>query len=277
MAVVSLGYRTDLMLLGLQGSVVSLHHGYSCIRTPANPTFHWGNLVLLRAPPAPGTVASWVTVFRHEFPHANHVTLGVDGTEGDSGDPAELEAAGLEAEVGTVLTATAVCPPPRPHRDAELRPLVDDQDWRAALALREANNVLPDVEGFRVFAWRRLVGLRRLQERGLGAWFGAFHHGRMVSGLGVFTDGHGLARFQHVDTHPEYRGRGLAGTLVYTAGRYALDRLGARRLVIVADPGYVSIRVYRSVGFADEETQVRVQRRQPVPPPAPAQTADQDR
>ncbi|MBV8932167.1 MAG: hypothetical protein JO285_06415, partial [Kutzneria sp.] len=68
-----------------------------------------------------------------------------------------------------------------------------------------------------------------------------------------------------------------AGTLVYTAGRYAMDRLGARMSVIVADPGYVSIRVYRSVGFADEETQVRVQRRQPVPPPAPAQTADQDR
>ena len=47
MAVVSLGYRTDLMLLGLQGSVIERQAGYQVIRTPANPTFHWGNFLLL--------------------------------------------------------------------------------------------------------------------------------------------------------------------------------------------------------------------------------------
>src|SRR5690349_1307221 len=36
MAVRSLGYRSDLMLLGLQGSVVDRRDGYLAVRTPAN-------------------------------------------------------------------------------------------------------------------------------------------------------------------------------------------------------------------------------------------------
>ena len=56
------------------------------------------------------------------------------------------------------------------------------------------------------------------------------------------------------------RRQGLARTLVYHAGRYGLDALGARALVMVADPGYSAIRMYRSVRFADRETQVALQR-----------------
>lgn len=37
------------MLLGLQGSVIEQRPGYQVIRTPANPTFHWGNFLLLDA------------------------------------------------------------------------------------------------------------------------------------------------------------------------------------------------------------------------------------
>ena len=89
MAIVSLGYRTDLMLLGLQGSVTEQRAGYQVIRTPANPTFHWGNFLLLDGPPAPGTVSSWMDAFAREFPGAEHVAIGVDGTGGEAGDEAE--------------------------------------------------------------------------------------------------------------------------------------------------------------------------------------------
>ena len=59
----------------------------------------------------------------------------------------------------------------------------------------------------------------------------------------------GLARFQSVETHPDFRGQGLAGTLVHEVSRYGFDQLGAHTLVMVADPDYLAIRVYRSVGF----------------------------
>ena len=52
---------------------------------------------------------------------------------------------------------------------------------------------------------------------------------------------------------------GLASALVHHAGKAALDR-GAKRLVIVADPGYHAIGIYRSLGFVDWETQVQLTR-----------------
>ena len=82
---------------------------------------------------------------------------------------------------------------------------------------------------------------------------------RAVSGGGP------VARYQNVETHPSARRQGLAGTLVYRAGRYGLDTLGARARVMVADPGYSAIRIYRSVGFTDRETQVELQRESPRP------------
>jgi GNAT superfamily N-acetyltransferase len=254
----SLGYRTDLMLLTLQGSSIEERESHLIVRTPDNPTHHWGNFLLLAQPPEPGTASSWRDAFQREFPNATHLALGVDGTRGETGDEDELTAANLHVQRNTVLTAEAVCPPPRPNRDAEFRMLGGDEDWSAALALKEAGNVRFEPAEYHDFARRKLTAMRRLQERGFGAWFGAFSDGRLVSALGVFSDGTDIARFQSVDTRPAYRRRGLAGTLVYTAGEYALARLGARNLVIVADPTYVAIRVYRSVGFTGTETQVQL-------------------
>ncbi|MBW8483071.1 GNAT family N-acetyltransferase [Actinomadura parmotrematis] len=260
MTVLSLGFRSDLMLLGLQGSTVEQRDGHLAVRTPGNPGFYWGNFLLLAGPPAPGTVAGWVEVFRRAFPDAAHVAIGIDGVAGLAGHTGELAGAGLDIDRNTVMTASAVRPPPRPNEDAEFRVLAGDADWRAALELRVATHADAGIPGYREFAERHLTAMRRLQDRGHGAWFGAFQGGRMVSGLGVFGDGSGTVRYQSVDTHPEHRNQGLAGTLVHLAGRYALERMAARTLVIVADPGYAAIRIYRSVGFTDSETQVQLQR-----------------
>src|SRR5215472_356063 len=128
MAIVSLGYRTDLMLLGLQGSVIEQRAGYQVVRTSANPTFYWGNFLLLGGPPAPGTIPSWISTFAREFPGAKHVALGVDGTDGAAGDQSELSAAGLAVERNTVLTADMTSPPPNPNETAQFRTLDSDAD-----------------------------------------------------------------------------------------------------------------------------------------------------
>jgi hypothetical protein len=46
--------------------------------------------------------------------------------------------------------------------------------------------------------------------------------------------------------------------------RYGFDRLRARTLVMVADPEYVAIRVYRSVGFTVSESDLSAE----LAPPA---------
>ncbi len=56
------------------------------------------------------------------------------------------------------------------------------------------------------------------------------------------------------------RARRLAGTLVHEVSRHGFAQLGARTLVMVADPDYVAVRVYRAVGFVDGESQLQAER-----------------
>lgn len=258
----SLGFRTDLALLRFQGSVVHRRDGYLAVRSPHHPAFHWGNFLLLDQPPAPGAATGWVDTFHRDFPDADHIAIGVDGTEGAAGDPAELTAAGLTVDRYTILTAPRLSPPPRPNTEAECRQLASDADWTAAAALRLADDTTPidHTEDYHAFTLRRTADYRRMHNAGHGRWFGAFLAGRLVASLGVFATGDGLARYQSVDTHPDYRNRGLAGTLVHTAGEYALEHLDVHTLVIGADPDYHAIRVYRALGFTDAETETRLSR-----------------
>jgi GNAT superfamily N-acetyltransferase len=262
MDVTSRGFRTHVTICRLSGSRVLDCGDHLVVRTPENPSYWWGNFLLLASSYDGSDPQRWLSRFKTEFPDAKHIAIGADGTQGDTTRVADLARLGsLETEVTTVLTATAVREPPRPNRTAEYRALHTDDDWSQALELRTAVDHVQESPEHRYFLERRQAAMRDLAEGGHGKWFGAFVDGRMRSGLGVFSDGAGTVRYQTVDTHPEFERQGLAGTLVYEAGRYALEQLGARQLVIVADPDYVAIRVYRSVGFEDREQQIEMTRR----------------
>jgi ribosomal protein S18 acetylase RimI-like enzyme len=261
----ALGYRTDIALLQLGGSIVEDHDDYLVVRSPHNPTFWWGNFMLLAHPPASGHAGRWLETFGAEYPDAEHVAIGIDGSEVTIEDAAEFVAAGLEADYSLVMTATEVHPPARPNHDAEYRALTSDDDWAQRVELRMAcMDEGHEPEGYRVFAQAQSDTMRRLTEAGSGAWFGAFVDGEIKTSMGLFTASPGLARFQAVETHPDARGRGLAGTLVHHVSRYGFDVLGAHTLVMVADPSYLAIRIYRSVGFAETEAQLQIQK--PVVP-----------
>ena len=262
MRIDSLGFRTDLMLLSLHGSEVEDRGDHLVVRSPSNPGFWWGNFLLLRQPPAPGACGRWERAFASEFPAAGHSAFGVDGTCGNVAGYQEFTAAGYEVEASAVMTATAVHEPAHPNREATYRALdlTDAGDRESAIALRLANAPHREPTGHRQFLGRSMDSMAALQEAGAGAWFGAFLAGRMVSGMGLFSDGSGLARFQSVDTHPDFRGRGLAGTLVHHVSTYGFTTLAATTLVMVADPDYHAIRIYRSLGFVSTELQVQLER-----------------
>ena len=48
MQVTSLGFQTDLALRALEGAEVTDRGDYTVVRSPDNPTFWWGNYLLLR-------------------------------------------------------------------------------------------------------------------------------------------------------------------------------------------------------------------------------------
>lgn len=256
------------MIRAMEGSEVTDHHDHLVVRSPGRPAYWWGNFLLLAAPPSPRDAARWLARFAEVFPRADHVALGIDATERHAADRSGLIEAGLRAERNTVMTAAAVHEPPHPNRAARYRPLTGDEDWQRSFELRLVTDDRPSGDGgpgaTRAFYQQRTADARRVAENGHGAWFGAFAGDRLVAQLGVFSDGHGIARYQNVETHPAWRRRGLAGTLVWEAGRYAAAELGAHTLVMVADPGGHAIYVYRSVGFADTEAQLAFQRASPA-------------
>jgi len=246
----SLGFRTDLAILELEGSQVTDRGDYLVIRTPGNPDYRWGNFLLLPDLKA-GSGSGWKARFAAEFPDAQYMALGVDETAACAVNPAEL--AGMTMERNAVRTATSVRPPPHPNTEAIFRTLEGDADWRQSFGLTGAVYA-GEPGGDAGFVTARLAAKRALTEAGHGAWFGAFLDGTLVCQLGLVSGKAGLARYQSVETHPDARRRGLAGTLVWHASTTALGN-DTRTMVMVADPGYDAIRVYRSVGFTVTESQ----------------------
>ena len=257
MRVTSLGFRTDLTLRVLERAEVADRGDHLVIRSPGNPDYWWGNFILLADVPRPGAGQAWLDRFAAEFPEARHIAIGVDTTPDEAVIPAEFAAAGIEPSWETVLVTAEVRPPPHPNPEAEIRPLSTDGDWRQSvdLGIRCFDGAEPTL-----FLERRAAVRRQLTQAGTGTWFGAFTGGRLLAQLGLFDVGDGLARYQHVETDPEARRQGLAGTLVWHAGRYGTEVLGARTLVIVADSAGEAIRVYRSCGFAPLESQLSFER-----------------
>ena len=253
MDVHSLAFRTELALLQRSGSVVEDHGTHLVVRTPDNPTYFWGNFLLLPdSPDDVERVQHWTRVHHDEFPGAGHVSIGIDRPRALDDDAAVLREAGLRVDAVVAMTATSVHPPPRPPRDAEVRPLAGDDDWEQQVHLMVDGEDDPPLTG--EFAGRKVAANRALTEAGHGSWWGAYVDGRLVASLGIFRAGDGLARFQAVKTLADHRNQGLAGALVVAASRYAFADLGAERLVMAADPTYSAIRVYRAVGFTEGGT-----------------------
>lgn len=249
----SLAFRTELALLQRTGTVVEDRGTHLVVRTPDNPTYFWGNCLLLSVPPHDlAAVEHWKRVHREEFPEARHVTLGIDRPRSLEDDAALLREAGLTVDPVVAMTTDEVRPPERPPREAEVRPLADDADWEQQVDLTMEGE--EDANFTRDFAARKIATHRELVEAGTGAWWGAFVDGRLVASLGIFAAGAGLARFQSVKTHTDFRNQGLAGALVVAASRWARAELDARTLVMAADPTYSAIRVYRAVGFTEGGT-----------------------
>ncbi|GAB3924455.1 hypothetical protein GCM10029976_016190 [Kribbella albertanoniae] len=257
----SLGYRTDLFLLGLGGTELHDKGEYVVVRTPANPTFWWGNYLLYRTPFGPGDVQRRLDEFRKEFPEADHVAIGVDSTDGVlgvDGVKEELVARKATVDFSTVMAANTVIAPARPNTTSTYRLIATDDDWAQLEALTLANATMTVDDSYVEYTHRRQLADRVRVEAGHGQWFGAFDGDRLQASLGLMFDGAGLARFQTVQTHPDDRNQGIASTLVHHASTYGLTEGGAKTLVMVADPDYLAIRIYRALGFSDSETQLGI-------------------
>jgi ribosomal protein S18 acetylase RimI-like enzyme len=250
-------WATELDVLALD-SVVERRDGFLLVRSPGNPTYHWGNLLLFDREPVAGDGARWEALFDEAFagePRVRHRTFLWDRTDGVAGAAhEEFAARGYDVEEMYGLIAEQLAPHPREHPDVVVRtldPEADEELWDGVVELNVANRDEGyDEDTHRAFSRRWLDDKRALFRAGRGAWFVALDPatGGIAGSCGVVVTG-GRGRFQTVNTALAHRRKGICSRLVVEASRRAADSFGAERFVIVADAGYHALGLYESLGF----------------------------
>ncbi len=270
----ALAWATDVDTLP-PDAVVERRGGYLLIRSPGNPTFYWGNLLLFDEAPRSGDGPRWEELFEREFtnaPRVEHRSFGWDRTDGEPGAARKefLERDyELDESIALVAEAKQVQPHPRANRDVEIRaldPNGDDKLWEAVLELQvaEREEGREEEENYRAFARARLHDRRTLFRTGRGAWYVALDPSTedVTASCGIVVTA-GRGRFQAVETAAAYQRRGICSRLLVEAARHATVEYEAQRFVIVADLHYHALGLYESLGFDRREHVLRVCRRPP--------------
>jgi GNAT superfamily N-acetyltransferase len=256
----SLGFRTDLIFPAFAGEIIDRGH-YLVIKTPANPSFHFGNFLLFDSPPAEGDLSRWQNLFAKEIGRpgqVKHLAFGWDTRSDKAGLIQPFLDSGYHLDVSVVLTASPFELKPKSSPDFTIRQLRSEDDWQQSVENQvTTRETFYSEDGYRKFRQGQAERYRKMTTAGLGAWFGAFDGERLVGDLGIFVSEE-LGRYQSVQTHPDFRRRGIAGALVYQAGCYAFKNHDIERLVIVAEADSSPQRLYQSIGFQFTEYQMGI-------------------
>lgn len=255
MKIRSLGRMTDLIFARFAGTIED-KGAYAVIKTKSNPGYHWGNYLIFDRAPQEGDLLQWKGLFDSEFFHykePHHYVFTWD-TEGDEkGEYQEFLDDGFDFDEAVVLTAKELQEPPHRNSEIEIRPVTTDEEWESVVQLQTlCSDPKFFNEYFEAFKKEQVSQWRKMAEAGKGCWWGAFIGDRLAGDLGIYHE-KGIGRYQNVGTHPEFRKRGICGTLVYEAGQNALNDWGVKTLVMEADPEYHAARIYESVGFKRTE------------------------
>jgi ribosomal protein S18 acetylase RimI-like enzyme len=266
----SLTIATDIDVLP-DDRVCEQRDGYVAVRSPNNPSHHWGNFLLFERAPSAGDGARWERLFEAEFgadARVRHRTFRWDRLDGEFGAAdEEFVARGYETDVCVGLTATPadLRAHVRENRAATVRALdplpgADGECWEEVVELQvAARRTGIEEQPYRDFSRQRLQDLRALFAAGRGAWYVALDPGtgEVAGSCGiVVTNTRG--RFQAVDTKVSFRRQGICSRLVVDAARDAATRHGAERFVIAADADYHALGLYDSLGFKRTERVVGV-------------------
>lgn len=271
MEVRSITLRTEMIFYRAFGEIHD-RGGHLVIRYPRNPGYHWGNCLIFSAPPVPGDEDRWPALFRREFsanPAIRHMVLAWDTGKAEPEILERFARRRLTPQHHHTLAATQVRPPARPTAGLQVRKISAAEEWDEAVRLHALESGPYEAAAYLEFSRKRFAEFRSLAEAGRGAWFGGYLDGRLVGSLGLFHEA-GLARYRNVTTHPDFRRRGICGTLVHAAAEAAQRDWRVSTLVMEADPDEAAIRIYRALGFSViEESEALYWWERPGGPPPP--------
>jgi GNAT superfamily N-acetyltransferase len=252
--------RTNVGVLYDDAEVVQ-HDGFIAVTNRGNPLHFSGNMLVFPNPPQEGDLGRWLALWHDAFgDRFDHRTFEWDRTDGDEGAAHEFVDVGFELHGTMTLVAAPEDVVLRDYDTSHVETVEVDLAAQADDVIDLAVAADPEmaeregVERHREFQRRDVARRERAIAAGHGLWVGArAEDGRLVASLGVLRVNGGLGRYQHVDTHPDWRRQGICSRLLYEAARLARERLDVDTLVIAADREYHALDLYRKVGFQDRE------------------------
>jgi RimJ/RimL family protein N-acetyltransferase len=266
-----LGWRTDLILHACGGQVRE-RDDCIVICTSANPSFYWGNFLLLPQAPRDGDLVHWQLRFEQEVgalqPQARHRTFGINAAPAGEDLPSWL-AAGYELIETAVLEQRPgdLCAPTRaPQGRVVVRPLDLATELEAAVALQCADDHGFEPAGYELHRRQQMRRYALMAEQGVARWFGLWCDGVLAADCGLMRSAAApgaLGRFQHVSTHPAWRRRGLCTALIHAVTTWGFEHWQLARAVMCADPADVAIGIYEDLGYRRVDDEWGLQRRAP--------------
>jgi GNAT superfamily N-acetyltransferase len=241
------GLHTDFMLLR-PFSDITEHDDYMRVVSHGFPNYYFGNMLVLRHPPQDPDPA--ISLFRDAFrdhPDVEHVTLCWDSAPLSQGAQQAFEGLGFDYDLDTVLTSSRPTSPGDAPHGITFRMIVAEQEWDQVIALQYQTGK-DDFANYRSFIRQKFDTHRQRVALGLGHWYGAFDVDELVSDMGLFAE-NSVARYQSVETHAQYRGRGIASSLIQFAAQDMAQRHNIETFVIVAEAASNAQRLYQKCGF----------------------------
>jgi GNAT superfamily N-acetyltransferase len=250
----SVGLASDALVMQGQ-SVFEDHSNRIVMRTPDEPNYWHGNLVIMKEL---GDPVADVGHFVRDFPDATHSTVVWDVPDLDP-EPLRSTIVGHSVDTFDVLTLRQAIRPASIPDGIDIRPV---RDWDALCQLQSevALEEGYDTETHTPFLIRRNAARRAQIEKGMGQWFVAYDGDVLVASMGLFHDTK-IARYQSVETRTTHRRRGICAAMLAHTCTWVLERAPDARPVIVAEADSAAGRLYRRMGFALTETMVEVIKR----------------
>ena len=248
----NLSYRTDA-IFHVRDGFVEEYPDYYAIRTPSNPSFWFGNIILFKHAPRAGDLDRWLKIHETVFGKTlTHITLGWD--EDAPGDNGQFIAAGFKTEDGIGLSMSSYTGGTTINSSLVVRSLQSDADWQQIIDLqveidRDDFHYTEDNGAFRTI---QMKGLRTMADEGQGDWWGAYDQGELVGGMGLYFDvERTIGRFQYVTTRASHRRQRVCTTLLDHVVQHAFTTVRPEQLVIStgADANNPAIKVYENFGF----------------------------
>jgi GNAT superfamily N-acetyltransferase len=257
-APLSLSLRSEIAVFRELGEVLP-RDDYVVLRSPRNQTYRWGNRIHWLSPFEERRLKEQKAIFQQHFrdlPLVRHFTISWDDSAAQPIDLARLEQLGFSPDPSVTLLLKEIAKPHHFNSQIVCRPLNSTMEWDRAFTQQiQVRSKNYSAEDYQSYLRPKFDAYRRLPSHSTGEWYGAFLADQLAGNLGVIWDQE-IVRFQLVATDPAYQRQGICSTLLWHACHDLRRRFPTLPCVIMADPDYHAISIYKEIGFEMCERQV---------------------